>query len=30
VPVDPMKLLAWIAQRERDFPGSPLTGSMLM
>jgi hypothetical protein len=30
VPVDPMKLLAWIAERERDFPGSPLTGSMLM
>jgi hypothetical protein len=30
VPVDPMKLLEWIAERERDFPGAPLNGETLM
>jgi hypothetical protein len=30
MPVDPMELLAWIAERERDFPQAPLIGNTLM
>ena len=30
MPVDPMELLAWIAEREDDFPGAWLDGTSLM
>jgi hypothetical protein len=30
MPVDPMQLLQWIAERENDYPGSSLNGSTLM
>jgi hypothetical protein len=30
MPVDPMELLAWIAERETDYPGAWLNGTLLM